>query len=115
MLKATTGNIELMEVLAFLNSNREQLKNCMIGKIQVMNPRLGVGLPPPRNIELQYTWHQLIKLAKSKGDLLDINDHISNGELSLATDAQIAINDFNDAMDSTDGRYSFNYFTKKEL
>ena len=115
MLKATTGNIEMMETLAFINSIKDQLQDNIIGKIQVINPYRGIG-ETATNKELQYTWNKILNLAKQNTkELDDIEDNISNGNLKMATAAEVAINDFEDAMDTQDGRYAFSFYNKKNL
>lgn len=104
MLKATTGNIEAMEALAFVNNIADSLQGCTIGRISVINPVKGLG-NPVRNHELMYCWNKLHKLKQIDG----MTDNISNGKLKLASDADIAINDFKDAMNQDYEGFKLNH------
>ena len=90
MLKATNGNIRLIETMLVLN-NMQFNDDVNIAQIHVVNPRKSAGTWSP-NDQLTYSFDRLMDLAQSKG--LDIGEnHLKDGkgEVKFATKAQLAL------------------------
>lgn len=90
MLKATNGNIRLIETMLVLN-NMQFNDDVNIAQIHVVNPRKNSGTWSP-NDQLIYSFDRLMDLAQSKG--LDIGEnHLKNGKgyVKFATKAQLAL------------------------
>ena len=58
IIKAITGNIELMETMAILNTLSFN-KDVQIANVSVLNPILGQGTETNSNKELLYNWEKL--------------------------------------------------------
>lgn len=76
ILKATQGNIELMETMFFLNNIKGLFEGQVsyIGQIKVTNPRMQEGNPTTDNSVILYNYKQLSKLfpdAEVKNNFLD--------------------------------------------
>lgn len=67
ILKAVTGNIELMETMAVLNT-MEFNKPLQIANIAVLNPIYGQGTEANSNKELMYNWQKLRQTFDLEGD-----------------------------------------------
>lgn len=67
IMKAVTGNIELMEAMAVLNT-MEFNKPIQISNIAVLNPIYGQGTEANSNKELMYNWQRLRQVFDLKGE-----------------------------------------------
>ena len=68
-MKAITGNIHLMQIMAVLNCFPELTKyGYNIGQIQVLNPANLQGIVAGSNEELIYNYNQLAKITSEKVD-----------------------------------------------
>lgn len=67
ILKAVTGNIELMETMAILNTLNFN-KDVQIANVSVLNPVLGQGIETNSNKELLYNWEKLRKTFELEGE-----------------------------------------------
>lgn len=96
MLDSTMGNVELMETMFVLNSiNNISDLGDTIGKIEILNPHYGNGISAS-NKELLYSFNTLSKHNGLK------NNKFKTQEIKLATQYDLAINEFNHIMKLAD-------------
>ena len=67
IIKAVTGNIELMETMAILNTIAFN-KDVEIANVSVLNPILGQGMETNSNKELLYNWETLRRKFDLQGE-----------------------------------------------
>lgn len=92
-LKATTGNIHLMETMAVLNCIPELAnKGITIGNVQVANPHLLQGMSVGNNKELEYNFKELAKYID------DYQDNLT-GKVRFASKAELAFNRLQEILD----------------
>lgn len=90
MLKATNGNIRLMETMLVLN-NMQFSDDINIAQIHVVNPKKNSGNWSP-NEQLTYSFDRLMDLAKSKGlEIGENNLKDGKGQVKFANKAQLAL------------------------
>lgn len=88
MLKATKGNIRLMETLLVLN-NMNFSSDINISQIHVINPKRNIGTWAP-NEQLLYSFNKLMDLAKSQGkDVGENKLKDGKGNVKFATKSQL--------------------------
>jgi hypothetical protein len=90
MLKATKGNIRLMETLLVLN-NMNFTGDLNISQIQVINPKRNIGTWAT-NEELLYSFNKLMDLAKQQGkDIGENKLKDGKGNVKFATKSQLVL------------------------
>ena len=90
MLKATKGNIRLMETLLVLN-NMNFTGDLNISQIQVINPKRNIGTWAT-NEELLYSFNKLMDLAKQQGkDIGENKLKDGKGNIKFATKSQLVL------------------------
>ena len=107
IIKATNGNIELMEAMAVLN-NLNFNADVKVGNISVINPVFGQGAETNSNKELLYNWRKLRQVYDIQGD-----DKFSNdGPLQLLSLAERTYLEYADIMDRVNDRWQKAEFNK---
>lgn len=109
MLKATNGNIELIEAMLVLNNLRFNTKDAInIGNISVLAPRGDVrgkseGFAASNN-ELMYSWNVLNRLSPLSSD-----DNFNNGHIKMLSAVEQCYQEFQDILNriglSYNGRF----------
>lgn len=107
IIKATNGNIELMEAMAVLN-NIQFNKSIQLGNISVLNPVFGQGAETNSNKELLYNWRKLRKTFNIDGE----DQFKQDGTIKLLSLAERAYLEYADIMDRVNDRWQAQEFSK---
>lgn len=109
-LKATTGNIHLMETMAVLNCIPELMQpGVTIGNVQVANPHLLQGTSVGTNKELEYNFNEIVKGIQEKG--VEFINNIPN--IKFASKVILAANRLQDILalvENNPNHPQYNYF-----
>ena len=107
MLKATNGNIEMIEAMTVLNNIRFGEHEINLGNITVLTPKgsrsRSEGLPAS-NKELKYSWDALNKLAP-----MEEEDNFNNGYIHMLSSAEQCYFEFKDIMARVGAGYNNNF------
>ena len=103
MLKATNGNLELMEAMLVLNCLDFGGESINIGRIDVINPAFSskqneFSATWANNKELRYCWNKLNELKPIESD-----DRFKEGKIKLVSSVENCYRTFKEIMDLSAG------------